>query len=390
MTGKQKKSRKGLRRIVAAAFLAAGILAASFPSYAEGEMEAVYGVYGYGTGWTENKKDNTYCRAGAGSYVTALRASLVNQPAGMTGTISYQVNLSGSGWLDWQENFGEAGGTGQDMPLEAVRFCLTGQLADAYDVYYSVLQNGAWTELSANGKTAGTEGRGLRVDGLRVAVRKKGEEAPKAPGGFDIDPSKPVIALTFDDGPAKATSRILDSLEANGARATFFMVGNRMSSYTSTVTRMTELGCEPASHTWNHAVITKMSEDTLFSNLNQLDNALESIAGVRTKVMRPPGGSINAQAKTYLAKRGTPAILWSIDTLDWKTRNAKKTIDTVLSSVRDGDIILMHDLYETTADAVEVLVPELIRRGYQLVTVSELAELRGGMQGGHTYGSFRP
>ena len=106
--------------------------------------------------------------------------------------------------------------------------------------------------------------------------------------------------------------------------------------------------------------------------------------------MRPPGGKINEASKAVLARRGTPAILWSIDTLDWKTKDAQRTIDTVLANVKDGDIILMHDLYETSADAAAVLIPELTNRGYQLVTVSELAGMRGGMEPGHTYSSFRP
>lgn len=356
------------------------------------EIGAVYGAYLYGSGWTANHEDNTWCQAGAGSYVTALRASLENQPENLSGTISYQVNLSGSGWLDWQENYGQAGSTDTAMPLEAVRFALIGQLAEYYDVYYSVYQNGAWTSLVTNGETAGVEAQGLRVDGIRLAVRKKGAGEPEEPAMpvSAVDPSKPMIALTFDDGPSGATSRILDALEANGGRATFFMVGNRMRSYPSVINRMVALGCEPASHTWDHSYLTKLSEGQILSNLNQVDDTLQSIAGVRTVIVRPPGGYINDASKAALAKRGTPAVLWSIDTLDWKTRNAQKTIDTVLSNVKDGDIILMHDLYETSADAAAVLIPELKNRGYQLVTVSELASYRGGMQPGHTYSRFRP
>ena len=89
-----------------------------------------------------------------------------------------------------------------------------------------------------------------------------------------------------------------------------------------------------------------------------------------------------------LAKKGVPAVLWSIDTKDWKTRNTQATIDAVLGSVRDGDIVLMHDLYETSAAAAEVLIPELTRRGYQLVTVQEMANARGGMAPGHSYSHF--
>lgn len=153
----------------------------------------------------------------------------------MSGTLSYQVNLSGSGWLSWQENMTPNGSTETDMPLEAVRMAFTGQLAENYDVYYSVYQNGSWTTPVKNGETAGTEGQGLRVDGLWVTVTGKGAEVPEGPNGKSVDPTRPMVALTFDDGPSKYTPRILDSLEANGGRATFFMVGNRVASYASTV-----------------------------------------------------------------------------------------------------------------------------------------------------------
>lgn len=370
----------------------AGTTAVSFPALAGTDIGAVYWIYDHGIGWSEETKDNTYVQAPAGSYATAVWLTLENQPADMTGTITYQVNLSGSGWLDWKENATEAGDQTGDMPLEAVKMKLTGQLGEQYDIYYSVLQNGSWTELAMNGEPAGTEGQGLRVDGLRAAVRKKGTGAPEEPayaGGY-IDPSKPMIALTFDDGPSNSTARILDSLEKNGARATFYMVGNRMNSYPDTIRRMVSLGCEPGSHTWNHVYITKLSAEALHGNLNQFDANLQAIAGVRSMTMRPPGGYINNASRQALASYGVPAVMWSIDTLDWKTRNAQTTVNCVLNQVKDGDIILMHDLYSTTADAAEVLIPELTARGYQLVTVSELAAYRGGMQAGQSYSQFRP
>ncbi len=102
--------------------------------------------------------------------------------------------------------------------------------------------------------------------------------------------------------------------------------------------------------------------------------------------MRPPGGNYNG---TVASTVGMPLILWSIDTLDWKTRNAAATQAAVLNHVKDGDIILMHDLYGPTAEASKVIIPELINRGYQLVTVSELADCRGGMLNGMVYNAFR-
>ena len=379
-------------RMMLAFFVLAGAVSASFPAYAEEEMKAVFGMYLYGKGWDEGGTDNAYRSAPADSYVTAMKASLRNQPQGMTGTIAYQVNLSGSGWLDWQENYGETGTMDTNKPLEAVRMKLTGQLAENYDLYYSVLQSGTWTGLVMNGETAGQEGCGLRVDGIRIAVTAKDAGMPPEPEpeGRVIDPSKPMVALTFDDGPSKYTAGILDVLEANDARATFFMVGNRMGSYPATVKRMVDLGCEPASHTWDHTYITSLSGAALQANLDRVDQTLASIAGVQTVIMRPPGGFINDASKAALAQKGVPAVFWSIDTLDWKTRNAGQTVNTVLGNVRDGDIILMHDLYSASAEAAAVLIPELINRGYQLVTVSELASFRGGMQPGQAYHHFRP
>ena len=328
-------------------------------------------------------------RAGNGTYVTAIRASLSGQPEGMSGTLSYQVNLSGSGWLSWQENMAETGTIETGMPLEAIRMELTGQLKDHYDVYYSVFQNGSWTAPVKNGETAGTEGQGLRVDGIWVTVTEKDAAAPEGPKNGGIDPTRPMVALTFDDGPSKYTERILNSLEANGGRATFFMVGNRVASYASTVKRMADLGCETNSHTWAHTYLTNMSEGQILQSLNQTRDAIVAAGGNAPKGVRPPGGKINDASKAVLAKAGMPSIVWSVDTLDWKTRNAQKTIDTVLSQVKDGDIVLMHDLYEQSAIAAETLIPELTKRGYQLVTVSEMAELRGGMAAGHSYGHFR-
>ena len=109
-------------------------------------------------------------------------------------------------------------------------------------------------------------------------------------------------------------------------------------------------------------------------------------AGRHFTLLRPPYGAKNA---TVLRAIGKPAILWSIDTLDWKTKNSGSTINAVLNHVKDGDIILMHDIYSPTADASATIIPELVNRGYQLVTVTELANHRGGLQAGKVYGAFR-
>lgn len=353
------------------------------------EMGALYGIHVQGKGWSNYFADNAYGMAPAGGYITAIRATLHNQPSGMTGTIEYQVNLSGSGWLDWQADAGEAGSALGVMPLEAVCMRLTGDLAEYYDVFYSVLQDNAWTDWAKNGGEAGRAGAGLRIDGVRISVARKREDGTSCAG--EIDPLKPMVALTYDDGPSKnSTSRILETLRANGGRATFFMVGNRAEKNGAVIRQMVEQGCEVANHTYDHTLMSKVDPAELERQLMMTNQVVADAGGVTPVLMRPCGGDTNEAGMGVAGAISMPAVLWSIDTLDWKTRDAEKTVSAVLDHVKDGDIILMHDLYETAADASDVIVPELIRRGYQLVTVSELASYRGGMTPGNSYYKFRP
>lgn len=202
----------------------------------------------------------------------------------------------------------------------------------------------------------------------------------------NIDTSKPMVAITYDDGPSSVTGKILDILEKNGAKATFFQIGNQVESYPEVEKRINSLGCELANHTWEHKWLSSLDVDGINYQLDHTSDTVESITGRRPKLMRPPGGFYN---ETVQAEADMPMIYWSVDTEDWKTRDAKKTISAVLDHVKDGDIVLMHDLYEQTAEASETIIPELIKRGYQLVTVSELAQARGvSMENGKVYYSF--
>ena len=201
-----------------------------------------------------------------------------------------------------------------------------------------------------------------------------------------IDTSNPMVAITYDDGPSAVTDRILDILEQNGAKATFFQIGNQVESYPNTEKRIAALGCELANHTWEHKWLSSLDVDGINYQLDHTNEVVEAVAASRPKLMRPPGGFYN---ETVQAEADMPMIYWSIDTEDWKTRDAGKTISAVLDHVKDGDIILMHDLYEQTAEASETIIPELIKRGYQLVTVSELAQARGmALENGKVYYSF--
>jgi len=197
-----------------------------------------------------------------------------------------------------------------------------------------------------------------------------------------------VIALTWDDGPnAPVTNRILDVLEKYGAHGTFFVVGNRVNTYRSCLVRAVNLDCEIGNHTWDHTSLTKLSADGIRSQISRCSDAVYNITGIRPKIMRPVGGAYNSTVRDNV---GMPMIIWSVDTLDWKYRRSGHVIDEVLSHASDGEIILMHDLYTSTGEAVETIVPELISRGYTLVTISELAEYKGvDMQSGGAYFSMR-
>ena len=194
------------------------------------------------------------------------------------------------------------------------------------------------------------------------------------------------IALTFDDGPSSFTDRLLDCLEANNAKATFFMVGKEIASFPDEVKRMKALGCELGNHTYDHTDLATLSASDISSEISRVDQELVNLTGQGATVVRPPYGSVNDTVKATV---GTPMILWSIDTLDWKTQDVQATVEEVMNNVQDGSIILMHDIYSTSVDAAEILIPQLIEDGYQLVTVHELAAAHGKeLNTGITYGEF--
>lgn len=194
------------------------------------------------------------------------------------------------------------------------------------------------------------------------------------------------VALTFDDGPSSFTDRLLDCLEANNSKATFFMVGKEIDSFPDEVKRMEKLGCELGNHTYSHVDLTTLSPEDMSAEIAGVDEDLVKLVGHGATVLRPPYGNINDSVRSTV---GTPMILWSIDTLDWETQDAQQTVDTVMSQVQDGSIILMHDIFSTSVDAAEIFIPKLIDEGYQLVTIHELAKIKGTeLQTGIAYGDF--
>lgn len=187
----------------------------------------------------------------------------------------------------------------------------------------------------------------------------------------NIDPNKPMIALTFDDGPTKRyTSAILDSLKEHNANATFFVLGSNAANAPELLQRMILEGHEIGNHTFSHKQLTTLSKANIEEEIIATQETIHNITNRYPAIIRPPYGSRNENVMQ--SAQGKKIVNWSIDTRDWKDRNADVIVKRVLDTVKDGDIILMHDLYASTAQAVSILVPQLQEQGYQLVTVSEL------------------
>lgn len=224
----------------------------------------------------------------------------------------------------------------------------------------------------------------VQVGLVKCTFSKKGKL--KSKGDVNIDASKPMVALTFDDGPGERTGELLAQLEKYNAHATFFMQGKNIPGKEDFVKKMKEIGCELGNHSYDHPQLTKLSADKIANQIGTTNNLIQQAAGSTATVMRPPYGAINDTVRSSV---GLPMILWSIDTLDWKTRNAQSSIDTVMNDVQDGDVILMHDIHTESIDAALVLIPKLEEAGYQLVTVSEMAKAKGvALQNGEKYVDF--
>lgn len=192
------------------------------------------------------------------------------------------------------------------------------------------------------------------------------------------------VALTFDDGPSTVnTPKILATLKKYNAHATFFIVGNRASAGADVLKQEVAQGCEIANHTWDHSDLSKLTMKKVNKKCAQVTNLVKKLTGTDVNLLRPPYGAISDKMREKLKQ---PMIYWSIDTLDWKTMDAKKTFKAVKKQVSDGDIILMHDIHAPTAEAVEKIVPWLVENDYDILTVSELMERKGiKMKNGKVY-----
>ena len=203
-------------------------------------------------------------------------------------------------------------------------------------------------------------------------------EKVELPAPSEIDPNKPMVALTFDDGPSVHTKRLLDIYKKHGGKGTFFVLGYLVKGNEDVLKRAVSEGHELGNHSWDHSQLTNLSDEQLTDQIMQTRAVITAATGIDTKIMRPPYGACNEEVLKIGKNLDVSFVNWSVDTLDWKTRNADAIYNEIMNNVSDGSIILCHDLHGTTVDAMERVIPDLIAKEYQLVTVTELLEYGDG------------
>ncbi len=195
-----------------------------------------------------------------------------------------------------------------------------------------------------------------------------------APAEVTLD-SPPLVALTFDDGPRSSTTGpLLDGLALREAPATFFLVGNRIPGNEELVRRMAAEGHQVGIHTYDHVELKGLSRKDFDLQVGKTRALITSLLGEGNYWLRPPYGLIDETARSWC---GGPVVLWSVDPEDWKDKDVDRVVAAVVENVSDGDIILLHDLFPSSAQAALRVVDTLQARGYCFVTVEQLMTQRG-------------
>ena len=187
-----------------------------------------------------------------------------------------------------------------------------------------------------------------------------------------VDKNKKVVALTFDDGPGKYTETLLKGLKKRGVKATFFLLGMQAEKFPDAVKKIAKDGHELGNHTWDHANITKLSDKDYKATLKRTNDVIEELTGKRPKLFRPPGGAYDSRKTPEKMTR----VLWTVDTKDWRYRNADYVCDYVIEYTKPGDIVLCHDIHETTVNGILRAIDQLQKDGYEFVTYSQLQKYK--------------
>jgi peptidoglycan/xylan/chitin deacetylase (PgdA/CDA1 family) len=192
-----------------------------------------------------------------------------------------------------------------------------------------------------------------------------------------VNITEKVLAMTFDDGPHPSlTPKLLDILKARNIKCTFFVIGKQVKMYPNIIRRMIAEGHEVANHTWTHASLTSRSDDQIRSELKQSEDALVEVANYRPQLIRPPYGAINTRIKQLMySEFGYPTIMWSVDPQDWRRPGVSVVTSRLVNGAHPGAIMLAHDIHPPTIEAMPAMFDQLLAKGYQFVTVSQLLNM---------------
>ena len=216
------------------------------------------------------------------------------------------------------------------------------------------------------------------IDGEEIFFRESGIR--------DDEMSIRYVALTYDEGPSDNTEDVIDVLDKYGAKATFFVCGGQVANYADIVTDAIEDGIEIGSYTYDNGTLLGLDPLEVLGAVTITDSTIESAVGVTPDLLRPPGGEYD---DVTLANATKPIILWSLTSSQLVREREDGSYDVSLTSVKDGDIIRLYDIYDDAAAVTKVLAEALYREGYKMVTVSELAQVRGvSLVDGQVYESF--
>lgn len=212
------------------------------------------------------------------------------------------------------------------------------------------------------------------------------------PSSFDKDAGvtfsrvsvgQPFVAMTFDDGPhPKNTPRLLDMLRERNIKATFYVIGRNVDMYPEITRRIVAEGHEIGNHTYTHGNLTKMSNDSVRTELNKCRASIAKATGVQPRTLRPPYGALLQKQRAWIhSEYNYPTIMWSVDPRDWQRPGPSVVTSRILSGATPGAIILAHDLHAPTVDAMPATLDGLLRKGYKFVTVSQLLAMKPKAEG---------
>ena len=219
--------------------------------------------------------------------------------------------------------------------------------------------------------------------GVVVVALLTGRAQRQNPDDVDCSRAK-CVALTFDDGPSPYTDRLLQILKDNDAKATFFLIGNKVAANPDGAKRISDVGMEVANHTWEHPNMTTIPPELIAGQLSKANDAIASATGQSPKLYRPAGGLSNDTVRAAAKELGLAEILWDVVPFDWiNDSNIGATTQMLKTHIKPGSVVLFHDTYSSTVDAVYQFIPVLKANGYHLVTVGHLL---GSRAPGSSYG----